>query len=140
MNRFKRFLTHLIIALGGVIFLSATTCPRYEDRDIYITNDSDAIVYAMAKVYYHDIEYDFDRHPANRNWIMEINAGETIRYTWRVEEDFWDQNAAVKVWIISRETYDSFSLDDIIARQLFEAVLTASGPELEANGFHMIYQ
>ena len=140
MNRFKRFLTHLIIVLGGVIFLSATTCPRYEDRDIYITNDSDAIVYAMAKVYYQDFESDFDRHPANRNWIMEINAGETIRYTWRVEEDFWDQNAAVKVWIISRETYDSFSLDDIIARQLFEAVLTASGPELEANGFHMIYQ
>lgn len=144
MNNVKRYTIGLVTILGGLIFLSSTTCIRYVDRKMIVLNESDKTIYIVLKCFYSPSdndghEYEILHHPAASPWLTELRPGESVQEKWQIEEDLWGKEIIFQLLVIYEENYANNSFTTIVEQNLYDEIIIKNGLEMEAEGFLIVY-
>ncbi len=140
----RKYLVSLIVILGGIIFLSSTTCIRYVDRKVTVVNESDRTIYTILKCFYvssgqDDFEYEIPHHPADAPWLTELRPKESVQEKWQIEEDLRGKDIIFQLLVISEETYAIHSLTTIVDQELYDEMIIKNGTEIAAEGYVIVY-
>ena len=160
MIRFlKHYLTIVFTAIGCMFLFTA--CPFAESfdtpdekingYDVAVVNQSDQTIFTLVKIAAIPLEgdsvthpvyptdYNEPTHPANVPYFIELAPQESYSYHWEDYQYQW-RGTIFTVAIVASETFKAYTPDKIIEDQLFDEVISLTGPEVEAENFRIVFK